>query len=870
LNDNKVLKTGSALHILCVFFLTCMSVVSLAQTHRPLPAHGGANTSELLRPVGRLAESHLAGYVVYPETGAFGPVTSVAFSPDGSLVAAGGYRVATVFDATTGQVRLRLPGHAGVITSLAFSPNGALLAAAGGSPGQAGEVKLWNVRTGKLLQTLDGPNDVVYSVAFRPDGRQLAAASYDHLVWLYTLSTVSTKSSAPPRISAPRRLKDHTDAVYAVAFSPDGGLLASAAGDRTVKVWDTRTGKRLYSLSESTAELYALAFRPDGKQLAAGGVDKTLRTWNVSHNGGTPARSAFAHEGAILRIAYAHKGDTIVSCGEDGAVKRWDAETLAERKVYPPQPDWPQGLALSPDGHLVAVGRHDGSLAIYDAETGRLLRAPLKGAAHSDKRSISSLNLALLLNTMLLMPGDDPEVMRTTGNDVLEKAQRVPVPVSINGKLWNDKADSPAPSHYYRFQAKRGESLVIEVLARRTGSPLDSQIEILDAQGKPVERAVLRAIGRTEVTLSDRDSVSPGIRLLLVPDLQINDYVLAGREVIQVLAMPKGPDDDYPFRSYRGQRLGFFGTTPEFHSVGAPVYKVEVHPPGSVFSSNGLPLTHLYYANDDGGPLYGRDSYLEFSAPADGEYIVRLTDVRGQQGDKYTYRLRIHPPRPDFKILASPARPGIPKGGAAFLNVECERYEGFNAPIAVHVEGLPAGFTATEGEIEAGETACSLLLTAAPNAATPNAPLPGSFRVVARGRLYGQDVVRMVEPDEKTGRLAVVPPSDLKVAVDTREVAIHPGGDAVFEVRIERLNKFAGRVPVEVRNLPFGVKVENVGLNGILITEKETARKVYLHCEPWVKPQTRLIYTMGNVEGGTGTVALPIVLKVEASSTAFR
>src|SRR5439155_7866306 len=102
----------------------------------------------------------------------------------------------------------------------------------------------------------------------------------------------------------PKPLQDHIDSVFSVAFSSGGALLASAAADRTVKVWDVAKGKRLFTLSESTAELYAVAFSPDGKQIAAGGVDKALRTWNVSSSGGKLAKTAFAHDGAILRIAY--------------------------------------------------------------------------------------------------------------------------------------------------------------------------------------------------------------------------------------------------------------------------------------------------------------------------------------------------------------------------------------------------------------------------------------------------------------------------------------------------------------------------------------------------------------------------------------
>lgn len=1087
-------------------------------------------------------------------------IASVAFSPDGRLIAAGGQGTVTLIEAATGRVLARLSGHAGMVTAIQFSPAGQVLAAAGGLPGRSGEIRLWDVKAHRLRQTLSGHRDALYALAFRPDGKQIAAASYDHNVSVWNLA-------APP---LPKILKDHTDSVYAVAFSPDGRLIASAAGDRTVKVWDARTGRRLYTLSEATAELYALAFRPDGKQIAAGGADKTLRTWNITPQGGSLAHSALAHDGPILRVAYASDGKSIVTAGEDRRIKRWDAQTLAERMVYPLQPDWPHGLALSPNGRLLAVGRHDGSLAVYDAVTGRLLREPLKALAAKrsdaapttsaipgrrlgDQRqrrppgtggatlfpaTLSSLSptgamrgqtvrftlhgalisdavgvyfddpaitgqivtppdpnrgvlrvdvtlgptariglhrvfvqtphgttgavtfavgdwpeaaqtepnntpeaaqqialpctivgaidqagdtdcfrfeaqageelvfevvaqplrsrlqpvLALLdasgrtlaesqprigrpdvllgyrfdragiyvlqlrdyenaagadvhyrLNAgafpvatavfplgiqkgttaevqvkgfnlggstarvqaptetfwgrttdlwmqtprgpLLYAPrlavGEDPEVMRTPGSSTLAKAQPVAVPITINGRLWEREDHATrntrhaSLSHYFRFPAQKGRTLILEVTARRLGSPLDSEIEVLDGRGRPVERAVLRAVAQTELVLSDRDSASGGFRLQSWESLRANDYLLAGREVVRVLRLPLGPDEDVSLRTFRGQRLGYFGTTPEFHSVGSPVFKVEVHPPGSIFSPNGYPLTRLYYRNDDGGPLYGKDSYLEFTPPADGDYIVRLTDARGAQGEEFAYRLNIRPPRPDYRIAHSPAHPNLPKGGAALVEISCERYDGFDGPIEVRLESLPPGFTATRTTIEAGENSATLLLTAAPDAVSPTSPSPllrkegaagGDFRVVATASIQGREVVRTIEPESGVRLLTIMPAPDILVSTDRQEVTIRPGGKAAVEARIDRQGDFGARVPIEVRNLPFGVRVLDVGLNGVLVTEQESARRFVLYCEPWVKPQTRPFYVLGNVEGGVANGARPLLLRVEPAS----
>src|SRR5579871_5702480 len=114
-------------------------------------------------------------------------IRAMAFSPDGSRIALGGYGSVTLRETATGRVVRRLEGSAGIVTALAFSPHGEILAAAGGRPGQSGEVCLWEMRTGKLLGTLTGAYDLIYGIAFRPDGRQLAGGSYDHLVSIWNL-----------------------------------------------------------------------------------------------------------------------------------------------------------------------------------------------------------------------------------------------------------------------------------------------------------------------------------------------------------------------------------------------------------------------------------------------------------------------------------------------------------------------------------------------------------------------------------------------------------------------------------------------------------------------------------------------------------
>ncbi len=117
--------------------------------------------------------------------------------------------------------------------------------------------------------------------------------------------------------------------------------------------------------------------------------------------------------------------------------------------------------------------------------------------------------------------------------------------------------------------------------ANRLGSPLDSMIEILDTKGAPVERATLRCVLETSITLSDAIPRTAVSVLLSPTGFAVGDYMMIGAEIIQVDAMPRGPDDDFFFTGFGGQRLAYLDTTPETHAIDQAVYKVQIHPPGA-------------------------------------------------------------------------------------------------------------------------------------------------------------------------------------------------------------------------------------------------------------------------------------------------
>lgn len=201
-------------------------------------------------------------------TGHRAAVLDLAFSPDGTLLAAGvaDWTVA-LWDLRRETRRSELSGHAGPVNGVAFSPDGRTLATAGHDE----LVMLWEVRTGRHLATFTGHQGWVRNVAFSPDGRTLASASIDRTVRLWNV----------PERRATATLTGHTDAARGVVFSPDGQLLAFTSDDQTVTLWDVARGAVVARLTGHTAAATAITFSPDNGTLVSTGLDHTAILWSI-------------------------------------------------------------------------------------------------------------------------------------------------------------------------------------------------------------------------------------------------------------------------------------------------------------------------------------------------------------------------------------------------------------------------------------------------------------------------------------------------------------------------------------------------------------------------------------------------------------
>jgi len=296
------------------------------------------------------------------------PVTALAFTPDGRTLLAGS------FDGALKRWQAKEPDRSLVkplamfqdaprsVTTVAISPHGEFLATAGKDK----VITLRSLRSHEIVRQLAGNPFVVYNVAFSPDGETLAAGMYFAGIQLWNFKTGEKL----------KLLEGHTRGTQRVAFSPDGRRLASAGGDNRVKLWDVSTGKLLHTMSDEDVGTTGLAFSPDGRRLATSSgliqnwkIPSELMLWDA--DGGRDIASFGVPAYAIRGLLFDQSGERLLSYGP-GGVRVWDVATRTQRAILGRGPA--TAAVLLPDGIHLGTGARDGSIDLWQLETGEQVR----------------------------------------------------------------------------------------------------------------------------------------------------------------------------------------------------------------------------------------------------------------------------------------------------------------------------------------------------------------------------------------------------------------------------------------------------------------------------------------------------------------
>ena len=282
------LRLGTFLSILiCLFFEIGLPLQPVSIAHDSKAAvHQNTQTWEL--PDGailRLGKGVLGG-----------SDRAIIFSPDGKHLAVASGIGIWIYDVETAhELTLLNVGHATLIRSVAYSPDGSILAAGTGD----GRVQLWELERGRLLAPLmrPGPGYDVDALAFSPDGSTVASGTRDEI----QLWDVENQRHL-------KTLQGHKQRIFSLAFSPEGAAIASGAEDDTVKLWEVATGDNFATFQHSSNVL-SVAFSPNGETLAAA-ANKNVQLWNISTKKNV---ATLKHTNHVKAVAYSPDGATLVS-----------------------------------------------------------------------------------------------------------------------------------------------------------------------------------------------------------------------------------------------------------------------------------------------------------------------------------------------------------------------------------------------------------------------------------------------------------------------------------------------------------------------------------------------------------------------------
>ncbi len=376
-------------------------------------------------------------------------MTNAAFSPDGTLIAAGSENNTVKLWNTQGELIHTLSGHQDAPLIVAFSSQPQMLASAGRDT----TVRIWNLITKESI-VCNGHSDELSALAFSPDGTILASAGKDAAIRLWDSASGTLL----------RTLTGHKSAIRSIAFSPDGSQILSSSEDRSAGLWDIKhgEGRFFYGFRDG---LSSALFSPDGQTIAAASLDGSLRLFRAhpSHgqilNGREAQITAFsgspfdsriasgysdgmvhvyhqndsdeplsfmAHESPVTEIAFSPDGELLATKGRDGAVRVWDSTAhevwnfdSIELGSFSPSVQ----LAFSPSGQYLAHAAKDGALLLMDviAGTRQVLAQADMGITriaflpNSDALTAGNKSGALLLFTL---PGNEPRVLRKQGEAI--------------------------------------------------------------------------------------------------------------------------------------------------------------------------------------------------------------------------------------------------------------------------------------------------------------------------------------------------------------------------------------------------------------------------------------------------------------------
>lgn len=296
--------------------------------------------------------------------GTYHPVLALGLAPDGKRLAAGCANRLLLYEAAETKLTLskEANAHPDPIQSIAWSADAQHLAT-----GAFRRVVLWKAETlEKEREITAGLTDRITALRFLPDGKLLLADGQVAQSGIVRIADAATGAITTSWTA-------HTDTIFDLALSPDGKQVATAGGDKLIKVWDLATQKEIAKLEGHTSQVLAVAFNKDGKQLVSGGADQQLKVWDVQTREKIVALGTYST--AITAVAWVSGGPTIFAGTNTGGLAAYTdlkthtgeqrSDSAKERKLEGSD-DALYCLAVAADAGRVFGGTPDGRILAWN------------------------------------------------------------------------------------------------------------------------------------------------------------------------------------------------------------------------------------------------------------------------------------------------------------------------------------------------------------------------------------------------------------------------------------------------------------------------------------------------------------------------
>jgi WD40 repeat protein len=299
-------------------------------------------------------------------------ITSLRFSPDGKFLAVSGNREILLHNADGSGLIARLQGKAERILSIAFSPDGSLMIAGGGTPARLGEIQIWDARQKKLLRAAEVGSDTVFGASLSPDAKKVAVGCTDNTVHVFDAATAKELY----------KISSHENWVLGSVWGIDSKRFVSVGRDRAAKLVNADAGQFLENVNQMRGELSAIARHPSKDVIVIGGEDRIPYIYTMDRprnikvgEEATLVRKLDPQDGAIYALDWSPDGRRIAVAGAAKNVNIYDASSGEKLASCSGHSAGIYAVAFSPDSTRLATGGFDGQVRIYNTNDCALQKA---------------------------------------------------------------------------------------------------------------------------------------------------------------------------------------------------------------------------------------------------------------------------------------------------------------------------------------------------------------------------------------------------------------------------------------------------------------------------------------------------------------